>query len=335
MLIKDIPWLSMALEHFPESYPHATLIYGQAGLGKARLATGMAQSILCEGDHALGEACGTCAACHLLSAGTHPDFRLVEPASAENDSADANAETVTKSKRKKTQIPVSAIRDLLDLVSRTPYRGRAKAILISPAEAMHSSAANALLKMLEEPPPQTHFLLVSHQPHRLPATIKSRCFRLPVMMPTSDLALNWLAQHIDDKRNELALAMAGYAPMAALNLLQDTEFWDAREKLMRRLGEGGDVLELAAHAEALEPNKVAELLAMWAYDLLAIQAGAVPRYHSDQAAALSRIAARVSGEALSNWHDRVLDYGRAAFHPLNRRLSLESLFAHYPGAALR
>lgn len=335
MLIKDMPWLTQAVTQLPEAFPQAMLIYGQAGLGKAALATGLAQSVLCEGDHGLGGFCGVCAACHLFDAGTHPDFRLLEPDSADSDSGEAAAEASAKSKRKKTQIPVSAIRELLDLVSRTPYRGRAKVILISPAEAMHPSAANALLKMLEEPPPQTHFMLVAHQPRRLPATITSRCFRLPVAMPASELALQWLAQHADDKRTELALAMVGYAPIAALNLLEDSEFWAARDQLVRCLGEGGDVLELAAFAEPMEPNRVAGLLAMWAYDLLATQAGTGPRYHRDQAVAIGRIARKISGVAVSVWHDRVLDYGRAAFHPLNRRLSLESLFAHYPGSAVR
>lgn len=334
MLIKNIPWLSQTVKALPEVFPQATLIFGQVGLGKAALASELAQSVLCEGNHVLGGFCGACAACHLFNAGTHPDFRLLEPDSADNDSGDATTEAPVKFKRKKTQIPVSVIRDLLDLVSRTPYRGRAKVILISPAEAMHTSAANALLKMLEEPPSQTHFMLVSHQPHRLPTTIKSRCFRVPVAMPASELALQWLAQHADDKRAELALAMAGYAPIAALNLLEDAEFWEVRDKLVRRLGEGGDVLELAAYAEPMEPNRVAGLLAMWVYDLLTSQVGAAPRYHGDQAAAISRIARKISAEAVCVWHDRVLDYGRAAFHPLNRRLSLESLFAHYPGSTL-
>jgi DNA polymerase-3 subunit delta' len=338
-LIRETPWLVQALERLPTAFPSAVLIHGQAGLGKDRLAAQLAQSELCEGEHAVSEACGTCAACHLFIAGTHPDFRRLEPDSADTETGEGSAESTEKSeasprsKRKKVQIPVAAIRELLDLVSRTPYRARAKIILISPAEAMHPSAAIALLKMLEEPPPRTHFLLVSHQPHRLPATIISRCFRMPVLMPTADVSRQWLDGHSHDKRAGLALAMSGYAPLAALKLLQDTEYWSARDNLMARLGDGADALELAVHAEQLEPSQVAELLAMWAFDMLAVQAGVPPRYHADHAAAVASMGKRVSGDAVALWHDRILEFARAAYHPLNRRLSLEALFAQYPGTA--
>jgi DNA polymerase III subunit delta' len=331
-----LPWLSDLSGALPRTLPHAVLIRGQTGLGKLQLATALAHGALCEAEGAAtGEPCGSCAACHLVSAGTHPDFRLLEPDSADDESDDAGAEAPAKAKRKKTQIPVAAVRALADFVSRTPYRGRAKTIVITPAEALHPSAANALLKMLEEPPPGTHFFLVSSQPHRLLATIVSRCFQLPVSAPAVDVALGWLAQQTEDGRARLALAMAGYAPLAAWRLLQDAEFWAVRDRLVQRLGAAPQVFELTDLAEPVDPARVAGILGMWAYDMLAVRAGGKPRYHSDQAAAIVRAARGASGAEIALWQDRIVDFARAANHPLNRRLSLESLFGHYPGIGAR
>jgi DNA polymerase III subunit delta' len=334
--IRQLPWLAELPALLPATLPHAMLIRGQAGLGKRQLAVALAQGVLCENaDAGPGEPCGNCAACHLLAAGTHPDFRLLEPESAEDDPEEAGGEAPAKAKRKKTQIPVSAIRGLADVVSRTAYRGRAKAVVISPAEAMHPSAANALLKMLEEPPPATHFILVSSQSHRLLATIVSRCFQLPVRTPAADLALVWLRQQNADERAGLALAMAGYAPVAALQLLQDADFWAFRDRLVRRLGESPRVLELSELAEAIEPARVAGILGMWAYDMLSVSAGGEPRYHNDQSRAIDRAVRTVRATDIAVWQDRIAEFARAANHPLNRRLSLESLFGHYPGIGER
>jgi len=233
----------------------------------------------------------------------------------------------TKGKSVGTQIPVSAIRDLIGLVTESAHRGRAKVVLISPAEAMHPSAANALLKMLEEPPTNTHFLLVSHEPHRVLQTITSRCFRLPVTAPPSEIALQWLAGRSAGK-HELTLSMSGFAPAAAAELAQNEEFWAARKTLLDRLVvmETPDPLALAAEAADMDPALVADLLSMWCYDILAIDAGLPPRYHVDFEERLRRQAGVINAAAVAGWQSEVTEFARAAYHPLNRRLALEALF---------
>ena len=101
---------------------------------------------------------------------------------------------------------------------------RRKAALIYPVEAMNISTANALLKTLEEPPGETVMILVSSNPARLPATIRSRCQSLNVRVPDRDAALEWLsAQAGSAGPDQLALALQAAAgiPLRALSMLED------------------------------------------------------------------------------------------------------------------
>ena len=323
------PWLKPVAERLPTTLPSAVLIVGQKGLGKERLALHLAQARLCEDAASDARPCGVCVACHLFDIGHHPDFRLLQPGNEQisDPPRDSETEEKTKGKSAGTQILVAAVRDLTGLVTETAHRGRAKVVLISPAEAMHPSAANALLKMLEEPPTNTHFLLVSHEPHRVLRTVASRCFRLPVTAPAGAIALQWLADRIAGN-HQLTLSMSGYAPAAAAELAQNDEFWSARKSLLDRFvaTETPDPLAMAAEAAEMEPALVAELLSMWCYDILAIDAGIPPRYHVDIEERLRGQARDIDTASVATWQSKVTEFARAAYHPLNRRLALEALF---------
>jgi DNA polymerase-3 subunit delta' len=202
------PWIRPILDRLPRAagaLPRALLLAGRPGLGKRATALFLAQALLCETEREGLEACGTCASCRLYQVGNHPDLRMVEAGQEEDSPASgATDEEAGTSKKASRQISVEKIRTLVDFVTITSHRGGAKVILIAPAEAMHPSAANAVLKILEEPPGATYFLLVSHQPERLLPTIRSRCFRLEFALPDPGGALDWLkGQGI--ARGELAL----------------------------------------------------------------------------------------------------------------------------------
>ena len=183
------------------TWPHAILLDGPRGVGKRTLALNLARALLCENPGADGIACGVCAGCHYVAAGQHPDLQLIEPFVIDDDGE----------LKVQDPIPVDRIRALIDWVQLTSHRGRAKVAVIVPAESMNLAAANALLKTLEEPPPSTCLILVAHQPGRVPATLRSRCRRMPALPPALALAEAWLGrQAVTQPR--FVLEQAGGAP---------------------------------------------------------------------------------------------------------------------------
>ena len=328
------PWIAPVLDKLPRSaatLPRALLLTGRPGLGKRATALFLAQSLLCETQREGLKPCRTCSSCLLFKVGNHPDLRMLEVGQEEEGStADALDEQAAPARKANRQISVDQIRTLTDFVTITSHRGGAKVILIVPAEAMHPSAANAVLKMLEEPPGDTCFVLASHQPERLLPTIRSRCFHLAFSLPDVGPALDWLkGQGIGQW--ELALAQGGYAPLAALDRAGDEVFWIQRKALLDTLAVPSfDPLRAADHAEDIDGPRVSTLLSQWAYDIAALKSGGTVRYHLDYAMSLKKLAVTMPIEELLNWYDAVIQFGRVAQHPLNKRLAMESLLSGYP-----
>jgi len=151
---------------------HAWLIGGPRGIGKATLAYRVARYVLAAGERR-GQGGGAPLAlppdsptARLVAAGSHPDLVVVERAL--DDSG----------KRRKAEIGVAEVRRLIPFFGSTASRGGARVCIVDAADDLNASAANALLKMLEEPPAGGLFLIVSHAPGRLLPTIRSRCRRL-------------------------------------------------------------------------------------------------------------------------------------------------------------
>jgi len=323
------PWLEPALGRLPATLPAALLLSGRKGLGKEAMALALAQARLCEGRAEPGQGCGACASCHLFAAGNHPDFRLLTPASESDDPIEGEGSTAG-AKKQSLYIRIDAVRDVAALAGITSHRGVARVVVISPAELLYPNAANALLKILEEPPQNMHFLLVSHEPHRLAKTILSRCFRLNMGAPSADVARSWLLDRAGD-RADLALAMGAFAPVAAADLAQDEGYWERRRALLDEFWrDEGDPLTMAQFAEVLEPAVLADMLQMCCHDLMAAGHGLPVRYHHDYEQLVRARSARWKPQDMALWHDEVLQFARSAYHPLNRRLALEALFAALP-----
>jgi DNA polymerase-3 subunit delta' len=159
---------------------HALLICGPAHLGKHAVALRLARRALCRTPDAQGESCGRCRSCALFDAGTHPDFTIV--------SFVMNKENT----RLRTEIVIEQIRTLSAAFALTPHLGGAQVVIVDPADGVNTAALNALLKTLEEPHPGRYLWLISAEPARLPATIRSRCQRLEFVLPPQDEALEWL-----------------------------------------------------------------------------------------------------------------------------------------------
>ena len=333
MEVLTYPWIASVLDKLPrdaKALPRALLLTGRPGLGKRAAVLFLAQSLLCETQRAELSPCGICASCRLYQAGNHPDLRTLEVVHEEETPVPVAEEGSATPKKTSRQISVERVRTLTDFVILSAHRLGAKVVCIIPAEAMHPSAANAVLKILEEPPGDTFFLLMSHQPEQLLSTIRSRCFHVPVALPNTGPTLDWLARQ-GIKQTELALAQGGYAPLAALDRARDGVFWNQRKLLLDTLAASKfDPLHATDFAEDMDGALASTLMAQWAYDLAALKAGGKVRYHIDYGPALQQIAGAVREEALMTWYDALIQFGRVAQHPLNKRLAMESLLAAYP-----
>jgi DNA polymerase-3 subunit delta' len=253
-------WLAPVREEFRERVQsgrlaHALLLTGPAGTGKQELGRELATSLLCLED--VLPACGRCRSCQLLGSGAHPDFRLL------------TFETNDKTGKLRTEIVIEQVRNLISSLQLTTTISPRKVALLNPAEGMNRNAANALLKTLEEPPGETVLLLVSHDPGRLPITIRSRCQNLQVRLPEPGVAKKWLlnAGEYDETEVEFALNAAAGSPLGALNMLRQESTADFRmvsttldELLSSGRNPGG---ALATFAE-IEPDQLWRWLSLQA-----------------------------------------------------------------------
>ncbi len=205
-----LPWQQAAWEQLnhalaEDRFPHALVLSGDTGIGKLQLAQALVAYLLCHRPVA-GTACGECHSCNLLKAGSHADFLLLAP----EDSS--------------RLIKVDQVRQVGEFLSKTPGLGKRKLLLMSPADAMNPSAANALLKNLEEPTPETYLILVTDRISRLLPTIRSRCFELPQATPKRADSLAWLSQTVGQQAlAEELLQLASDKPLQALHILEADE----------------------------------------------------------------------------------------------------------------
>ncbi|ALM86867.1 DNA polymerase III subunit delta' [Bordetella sp. N] len=320
-----------------ERFAHAWLIHGLAGIGKLQFAAAAAASLLCEAPRD-GFACGACHACTWVAAGNHPDLRRVRPeAIALEEGADAAAEagedaaepaaTGSSSKRAPSkEIRIDQLRALESWFNTATHRGGWRVALIYPAQAMNVVSANALLKVLEEPPPRTIFLLVADAPDRLLPTLLSRCRRLPLPTPSAETSRAWLAaQGLADA--DAWLAAAGGAPLGALRLAESGEAacpaWLEQLLLPLAKGQGSDIGVLADQLEKLPAAQWIDALQRLYVDLMLVGAGAAPRYFPALAEPVARTAARAAPARLAETARWLTKQRALAGHPLNAKL-----FAH-------
>ncbi len=325
------PWQSKRWQEIIErrqSQSHALLLYGQSGTGKRDFAEHFAHAMLCEDPDSGGIACGRCAACGWLAAGTHPDLHLLCPDS--ETSAEASGTDDAKEDKEKKQnhlITVAQVRELIGSVGLSASRGGMRVILLHPAEAMNVQAANALLKTLEEPPSNTLFILVSHQLQRLLPTIRSRCLKIAMPVPSRRQAHEWLqAQGVAEP--EVSLAQAGFAPLRAL-ALSDAGYREKRAAFLASLDEKLDPFALAEMSEKLELAWVLNWLQTWVYDLLCAHATGKVRYHQDFSDKLTAMADAINIPRLLGFQSDLIVAQRSLHHPLNVRLLLEQLLLSF------
>jgi len=252
------PWLGSHWSFFGQRLEngrlaHALLIEGAEGVGKTELATAMIAKLLCRED--LPQACGQCRSCQLLRGAAHPDFFDLHP--------EEGSEVIKVDQ-------VRAVIAKLDLTTSISDR---KVAYIHPADCMNASAANALLKSLEEPSGDTVLILVSDNPSHLPITIRSRCQRISVNQPATPEVLQWLKSVSETTAGqaEAALKAAGGSPLKARLYLESPDLdahGQVRACLATLLERPGAVSQVNSQLIVLEPGELWRWLSICAGEVI-------------------------------------------------------------------
>lgn len=320
------PWHAHALQTLVAAaregrLGHAWLVHGPAGLGQLRLAEAIA-CVLVQGlaPEQWSQAIPSDAGPEVLEAGLppSPDVHRLSP---EGD---------------RKSIGVDQVRAIIDELVLTSHGGGARVVIVAPAERMTVNAANSLLKTLEEPPPGAYLLLVSHQPGRLPATIRSRCLRLGVGHPPSEQAMAWLARGNPNETSwALHLSLHSGNPVAAWHGARAGVGELDRERcavLAALLLGDGDPGAAAQDWLASDPGRSLEWLQARLESVLRdLLAGGARAPHAEYDRLLAAARARGASGVLA-LRDGVLRLQRHVDGGVNLELALESLLAICPAA---
>ncbi|MGZ8138463.1 DNA polymerase III subunit delta' [Bordetella bronchiseptica] len=315
-----------------DRFAHAWLIHGNGGIGKLDFAAAAAASLLCESPRQ-GLACGECAACAWVTSGNHPDLRRIRPEAvaleegadqAEGaEEAEAASGGAAAKRAPSKDIRIDQIRALEPWFNTATHRGGWRVALLYPAHALNVISANALLKVLEEPPAHTVFLLVADAPDRLLPTLVSRCRRLPLPTPSAGQALQWLGEQGVEPAADW-LAAAGGAPLAAQRLAARGDApcpaWLAQLVQPLAAGKAPDVGTLTENLEKVAAAEWIDALQRLFTDLTLAAHGAASRYYPSLAEPVRQAAARAQPAQLAETARWLSRQRGLATHPLNAKL---------------
>jgi len=331
-----LPWQPASwakLMQMQGRFPHAVLLHGPEGIGKTRFAERLAQALLCEQPLPDGQPCDACLACGWFAQYAHPDYRRVRPENLEESgSGEGEPEAAGTAKAEKTaskEIRIEQIRALSGFMNVSTHRRGRRVVLLHPAEALNSIASNALLKTLEEPAPDTIFIMVSNSIDRLLPTILSRCRKLPMPLPDAAQSLQWLkAQGVNDA--ESWLAEQGGAPLSALAEAESGSR-EAINTLLAHLANPAPetALKTADLLQKSAPAEVTAWLQRWLYDLLSVKFSGKIRYYPKYRREIDALAQRSNPRQLLTVLKQVNDRRAIADHPLSAKLFIEDMLLDY------
>jgi DNA polymerase-3 subunit delta' len=306
---------------------HAYLFAGPEGIGRRTLALRLAQALNCPSPLAPGEPCRTCRTCRQIDQMQHPDLAVVQ------------------SEQAGATLKVDQIRELQRSLSLAPYEARYRVAILLRFEEANLNAANALLKTLEEPPPQVVFILTAESAERLPPTIVSRCEVLRLRpIPVEDvrqaLQDRW---GLDRLKAEFLAHLSAGRPGYALSLASQPEWLKKRHDWLEdhhRLLRATRV-DRFSYAESLAKDKdnlrlfILTWLSLWR-DVLVHASGAGARIENiDLQAEIAELASQLG-------RDRAYQTVRSLLRTLdlldrnvNTRLAIDVLMLDLPCSSVK
>ncbi|MFQ5669130.1 MAG: ATP-binding protein [Acidobacteriota bacterium] len=324
--------------------PHTLLFHGPPGIGKFTTAWVVAAALNCKSP-SRGDACGDCVSCQKIHRWSHPDVRVLESEvdaiRAERPICYPSSPPGVRSSRPSPRLLIGQVRRLVREIDFRPFEGPYRVLLIRHLESDPSlGCANALLKVLEEPPPFTLFILLTSRPHKLPATVRSRCQTLAFQPAAPSEVARFLTRHgLSTEEAHLRAALTGGCPGRALRL-------DARKDLARRdavleaFGHAsrGSVVAALESADGLAPsreewpdlmsalNLVLRDLMVWPHD-----PGRRLIHNIDRQEAMESLSVSLPPERAASLLARLGWCERATERNVNVRLMLQALFLEAGG----
>lgn len=297
---------------------HAYLFSGPSGVGKATLARVLCKALLCRNPSSDGP-CEVCPSCHKFESGNHPDFHPFVPDGL--------------------YFKIDQVRSIIHTVSLKPVESRWKTYLLEGADYMRDEGANALLKVLEEPPGETIYFLISEMVESLLPTVRSRCqhFAFQPLQPAElrDCLVKKIGYSQEDSEKMARYSQGSIGRALTLNV---EEYSDMRDRLL-------GVLEAALlpktyyqlydgiRSITVERVEMAErlmILEELVRDLLVIQSASDAMVvHQDVRKRLEAIAERVRPEALEKFYEDLLT-AREAITKVNANVSLSLQWLFLP-----
>ncbi len=284
-----------------DQIPHAYLFSGPVGSGKNMLSTLFAQALNCE--HGSEPPCGQCLSCRKTVSGNHPNVIRLVPQGA--------------------SLKIEQVRDIQERLHYQPGEGRWKVCLIHDADRLTLPAANSLLKILEEPPGELVFILLSPRPWLLLPTIISRCshFNMKPLDGESILAILRERFALSTEEQQVIVELAGGNPGQAIEMADRggwMEKYDEIRELVQEI-ERGSGIQLFSRAEDVSKrdniNEMLDLLFVF-YREKWLTASRAPGQHAFSLEKICRAVLQTKDELMGN---------------VNRRLALEALFLKMRG----
>jgi DNA polymerase-3 subunit delta' len=317
------PWFKDAwiAIHENEKLPHALILKGKEGIGKYDFAMKFTKSYLCQNPLANHVPCEVCSSCEWFPE-SHPDFKHIAPIESEDDESSKR-----KTIRKKS-IVIDQIRELSEYLELSAHQESGKrVVLIEPADSLNQAASNALLKILEGPPENTLFILLSSQIQKLIATIRSRCQLLDLRGPSLDEAKLFLIDQ-NIAHEESLLSFTGGSPFTAIKELENKP---EREVVTQLLSQGHNIditkVNYAILTQGLDWTL--NMIQKWTFDLLLNFHTQQIYYFTKEEKYIHSQAKQINLNALLLFTNELNELKKIASHPVNQELQLQNIFIKY------
>ncbi|NQW23256.1 MAG: DNA polymerase III subunit delta' [SAR202 cluster bacterium] len=309
---------------------HAYLLSGPPHVGKMALAINLAQAVNCLEGNAMP--CGSCTQCTRIAQGHHADIRILAPGQGE------------EGRSARTVIGINEIKEILRRANLNPYEGSCSVVILDGAESMSDEAANALLKTLEEPPPQVMFLLLTANESSVLTTVRSRCQTLTLVPLSKNQMEERLVtdRQVTPEQAEQLFRLSRGCLGWAISALDDTQVLEQRQADLEKMQE---TLDAGLETRFTYANEVASLfssdrdaakalLALWLRwwrDLLLIKEGAEEFLHNaDHADSLRSQASSLSTAQIVQFIKRLMQTLSNLDSNVSPRLAMEVLMLNLP-----